>query len=203
MKTAHRVLDPSMSDPSASGRCALAVMTKAPRAGSVKTRLVPPLTPDEAAKLNVCFLRDTASTIAEAAAEIGRAIAVYTPVGAEEAYIDILPSKFELGPQRGDKFGERLACATHDLFQIGFRSVCLIDSDSPTVAAKVYMEAARLLSDAGDRIVLGPADDGATLRRLCDDLLAQNSNADVAPETRKFLAEIIQREGRNRIWPAL
>src|SRR5438093_7715806 len=39
--------------------CALAVMTKAPQAGKVKTRLVPPLTPDEAAALNICFLRDT------------------------------------------------------------------------------------------------------------------------------------------------
>jgi uncharacterized protein len=255
MKTIHRILDPRVPDPSASGRCALAVMTKAPRAGQVKTRLVPPLTSDEAAKLNVCFLRDTTATIAEATAEIGRGVAVYTPVGAEEAYVDILPSSFELVPQRGDKFGERLACATYDLFQLGFQSIYLIDSDSPTVPAKVYAEAARLLSNTGDRIVLGPADDGgyyligmkqnhrrlfegidwstervldqtiqraaelklpvellptffdvddsATLRRLCDDLLVQNSNVDVAPETRKFLGEIIQREGRNRIWPAL
>ena len=35
-------------------------MTKAPQAGRVKTRLIPPLTPEEAAELNKCFLRDTA-----------------------------------------------------------------------------------------------------------------------------------------------
>ena len=48
-------------------------------------------------------------------------------------------------------------------------------------------------------------DDGATLRRLCADLLAEKSTSagDVAPETRRFLSEIIQREGRYRIWPEL
>ena len=39
-------------------------MTKAPQAGRVKTRLVPPLSPEEAAGLNICFLRDTAAAIA-------------------------------------------------------------------------------------------------------------------------------------------
>ena len=160
MKAIHRVLNPGVLDSSAGERCALAVMTKAPRAGQVKTRLVPPLTPDEAAGLNICFLRDTAAAIAAAAGEVVRGIAVYTPVGAESAYIDILPLDFKLVAQRGDKFGERLACAAKDLFQIGFQSVCLIDSDSPTVPANVYAEAARLLSNPGDRVVLGPADDG-------------------------------------------
>ena len=257
MKAIHRVLNPDVFASSAGERCALAVMTKAPRAGQVKTRLVPPLTPDEAAGLNICFLRDTAAAIAQAADEVARGIAVYTPVGAESAYIDILPLDFELVAQRGDKFGKRLASAAKDLFQIGFQSVCLIDSDSPTVPANVYAEAARLLSNSGDRVVLGPADDGgyyligmkqnhrrlfdgidwstervldqtmkraaelklpvellptfydvddgATLGRLCTDLLAEKSTltSDVAPETRRFLNEIIQREGRGRIWPAM
>src|SRR5438128_2223840 len=160
MKTIHRVLNPDRQAEIPGRMCALAVMTKAPRAGQVKTRLVPPLTPDEAASLNICFLRDTAAAIAQAADEVARGIAVYTPVGAEPAYIDILPLNFELVAQRGDQFGERLASAAKDLFQIGFQSVCLIDSDSPTVSANVYAEAARLLSNSDDRVVLGPADDG-------------------------------------------
>jgi rSAM/selenodomain-associated transferase 1 len=159
-KAVYRVLDPEVVEPGASGFCALAVMTKAPRAGQVKTRLVPPLTPDEAAELNVCFLRDTTAAISEACGENARGIAVYTPVGAEADYIDILPRGFQLVPQRGEGFGERLALAVEDLFQIGFASVCLIDSDSPTIPAKSYADAARLLSMQGDRVVLGPSDDG-------------------------------------------
>jgi rSAM/selenodomain-associated transferase 1 len=151
---------PNVIDPGASGLCALAVMTKAPRAGQVKTRLVPPLTPNEAAQLNVCFLRDTAAAISRACGEHARGIAVYTPVGAEADYIDILPRGFQLVPQRGEGFGERLALAVEDLFQIGFASVCLIDSDSPTIPARSYADAARFLSMPGECVVLGPSDDG-------------------------------------------
>jgi uncharacterized protein len=165
-----RVLDPNLPDRGARGLCALAVMTKAPQAGRVKTRLVPPLTPDEAAELNKCFLRDTAVAISSAclrrpAGDEGKtdrasAIAVYTPVGAESAYTDLLPTKFSLLPQRGDKFGERLYFAVEDLFKCGFESVCLIDSDSPTVPAENFAESVALLSASEDRVVLGPSDDG-------------------------------------------
>ena len=123
-----RALDPNLPDRDAHGLCALAVMTKAPQAGRVKTRLVPPLTPEEAAELNKCFLRDTAAAISSACrrrpvgdegkrdlkrepgalhSKAGTAacgIAVYTPVGAESAYNDILPVDFSLLPQRGEKF---------------------------------------------------------------------------------------------------
>ena len=61
-----RVLDPNLPGLMGRGLCALAVMTKAPQAGRVKTRLVPPLTPEEAAELNKCFLRDTAAAISTA-----------------------------------------------------------------------------------------------------------------------------------------
>src|SRR5438132_5491549 len=159
MQRAQYVIDPNRPA-IANNVCALAMMTKAPRAGQVKTRLVPPLTPEEAALLNVCFLRDTAAAISKACATNARGIGVYTPVGSEAAYIDILPRDFELLPQRGEGFGERLAFAAADLFQCGFTSVCLIDSDSPTVSADVYAQAVELLSKPGDRVVLGPSDDG-------------------------------------------
>jgi len=259
MKVVHRVLNPAESPETALRVCALAVMTKAPRAGRVKTRLVPPLTPDEAATLNVCFLRDTASAISRAivsskeSGKEARGVAVYTPVGWEDAYADILPAEFYLVPQRGESFGERLSCATEDLFQCGFNAVCLIDSDSPTVPAATFVHAMEILRSSREHIVLGPSDDGGyyliglkkphremferidwstervleqtkarakeiglaikllptcydvddftTLRRLCKELLGGNSPDAKAPETTKFLREIIDREGRSRIWP--
>ena len=161
MNAVHRVLDPAGGIQVPSGLCALAVMTKAPRAGYVKTRLSPPLTPEEAAAINTCFLRDTTAAISLIVADgAARGIAAYTPVGAESAYIDILPAHFELIPQRGDAFGERLAFAMEDLLQVGFKSVCLIDSDSPTVPQRAYAHATKLLDQSGDRIVFGPSDDG-------------------------------------------
>lgn len=142
------------------GMCALAIMTKAPRAGKVKTRLVPPLTAEEAATLNVCFLRDISSSI-QLATQRGDAmgIGVYTPVGSEDAYDEILPEGFSLVAQRGEEFGDRLLFASEDLLRLGFAAVCLINSDSPTVPSQVFTEAVDVLSHAGD-IVLGPSDDG-------------------------------------------
>ena len=136
-------------------------MTKAPRAGQVKTRLTPPLTPEEAAVLNTCFLRDTAAAISASITTGGaRGIAVYTPAGAEEEFAEILPSHFELVLQRGDALSERLINATEDLFKIGFQSLCLIDSDSPTVPQNAYAQAVAWLSTGEERIVLGPSHDG-------------------------------------------
>ena len=176
-----RVLDPNIPDQATHGLCALAVMTKAPQAGQVKTRLIPTLTPEEAAELNKCFLRDTAAAISlccsgglrppnavNARLHPGAhraplqccGVAVYTPVGSESAYTDLLPVDFRLLPQRGDAFGERLHFAADDLFKCGFDSVCLIDSDSPTVPAENFAEAVDLLSATEDRVVLGPSDDG-------------------------------------------
>jgi len=236
--------------------CALGIMTKAPQAGKVKTRLVPPLTLEEAAELNSCFLRDLAGSISQACLESSaQGVGVYTPLGSETLYESILPKHFFLIPQHGHNFGERLISAAEDLFKVGFESVCLINSDSPTVPASSFVEAANELAKASECIVLGPSDDGgyyliglkrlekglfeeidwstervfdqtkqhaskigvevhqlpygfdvddrATLARLCEELLdpAARSPSDIAPNTRKFLSEIVAREGRDRIWP--
>lgn len=159
MSGAHRVLSPETPEPAVAGLCALAVMTKAPRPGKVKTRLTPPLTAQEAAALNICFLRDTAASISQVRAG-ARGIGCYTPEGAENAYREILPPEFLLIPQRGESFGERLIFALEDLFKVGFASVCLIDSDSPTVPARIFAEAVRALAGPDERAVLGPSDDG-------------------------------------------
>src|SRR5215469_10003192 len=169
MRRAHPVLDPDRMAQRFGGCFALALMTKAPRAGEVKTRLVPPLTNEEAAQLNRCFLQDTSAAISvcrsltttpNPGASVVRGIAVYTPVGAEAAYADILPADFSLLPQRGKNFGERLYFAAEDLFKSGFEAICLIDSDSPTVSAENFTRAVQLLSSPDDQIILGPSDDG-------------------------------------------
>jgi len=169
MRRGHCVVDPDTAAKKFGGCSALALMTKAPRAGEVKTRLVPPLTNEEAAQLNRCFLQDTGAAISACCGgltmpnpgrSIIRGIAVYTPVGAESDYIDILPADFSLLPQRGKDFGARLYFAAEDLFRCGFNAVCLIDSDSPTIPAENFTRAIEFLSSPGDRIILGPCDDG-------------------------------------------
>ena len=250
----HRLLSAGVGDPATVDLCALAIMAKAPRAGHVKTRLCPPLSTDEAALLNACFLRDTAASI-DSCHPNARGVACFTPAGAENSFLTMLPRSFNLIAQRDGHFAERLAAAVADLLGVGFRSVCLIDSDSPTVPSTVFAEAIEVLAVSANSIVLGPAadggyyligmsklqpqlfsaidwstdrvlaqtlecatelqlpvhllptyydvDDGAGLRRLCDDLLdpAIPTPRIAAPATREFLRDLIAREGRERIWP--
>lgn len=141
--------------------CALAVMAKAPAAGASKTRLVPPLKTNEAAELSACFLRDTCDKIISTSWNKPAAgVAVYTPLGAESFFDDLLPHSFGRISQRGSLFGERLFHATEDLFSLGYDSLCLIDSDSPTLPPAFLQAAMSALAQPGDRVVLGPAEDG-------------------------------------------
>ncbi|MBW4039700.1 MAG: glycosyltransferase [Acidobacteria bacterium] len=158
---AYPILDPKHADPSLASMCALAIMAKAPRPGKVKTRLSPPLTPDQAAAINTCFLRDTTMNIASLTEQMACAgVISYTPIGDEHLFDGLLPAGYRLVPQRGDGFGERLLTTAQDLFDCGFASVCLIDSDSPTVPKEAFAMAVDALQRPGDRIVLGPSHDG-------------------------------------------
>ncbi len=96
------------------------------------TTISPPLTPNQAAALNVCFLRDISCSI-EQAGPLGQGIACYTPVGQEDAYDAVLPASFQLIAQREGNFSQRLAGAIEDLLRVGFASVCFGSIlDSPT-----------------------------------------------------------------------
>ncbi len=142
-------------------RTALGLMAKAPYAGKVKTRLVPPLTPQEAAALNVCFLRDMAANVNDIAeTETAVGVVVYTPPGSESAFDGVLPDGFRLLAQRGESLGDRLVNATEDLLKDGHAAVCLINSDSPTLPRSILVRAIESLMRDGDRVVLGGADDG-------------------------------------------
>ncbi len=141
--------------------CALAIVAKMPAAGRCKTRLVPPLTFDQAATLSRCFLIDTAHNVSDVASKCGAIpVGVYTPAASEEARDAIFGRAFCYVRQRGDDFGQRLCNAVTDLFESGFGSVCLIDSDSPTLPPAYLALAVERLKLPGERVVIGPATDG-------------------------------------------
>lgn len=141
--------------------CAIAVMAKAPRVGEAKTRLVPPLSAREAAGLSSCFIRDATENIAAAAqhAAIEGYIA-HSPPGAEAEFAALAPAGTGLLPSRRGGLGASLCDAAEDLLSAGYGAACLINSDSPTLPTARLVDAARALEHPGDRIVLGPAEDG-------------------------------------------
>ncbi len=134
---------------------ALIVMAKRPIPGQSKTRLCPPLSPEDAALLYEAFLQDTLDLMRQTE-DVTRVIA-YLPQG-EEAYFRKLAPDFELILQQGDELGERLDQVVTHYLSNGYDNVVAVDSDSPTLPAAVLGQAFSSL-DTTD-VVLGPCDDG-------------------------------------------
>ena len=141
--------------------CAIAIMAKAPRVGAAKTRLIPPLTPAEAAGLSLCFIRDAAENIAAASRQaMIEGYIAYSPADAAAEFATLVADGTRLLPSRRGGLAASLSDAVEDLLGAGYGSVCLVNSDSPTLPTSLLVEAARVLSFPGDRVVLGPAEDG-------------------------------------------
>jgi rSAM/selenodomain-associated transferase 1 len=158
-----------MTDPSRRRLCAIAVMAKAPQPGRAKTRLVPPLTPEEAATIGAAFLRDVTDNLVRAAQAAPIACyAAYAPAGSEPLLTPhlapgthcVLADGSMAAPPRVQGFGRSLLHAATSLFTMGYGAVALLNSDSPTLPTSLLCQAATLLLAPGDRVVLGPADDG-------------------------------------------
>jgi rSAM/selenodomain-associated transferase 1 len=135
---------------------ALIVVAKRPASGRTKTRLSPPLSPDQAAALYECFLRDTLDLVRRMPNV--RPVIAYLPLEAE-AYFAQLAPEFDRVVQVGDDLGARLDHAlTHYLSQ-GYERVAIMNSDGPTLPLDHLAAAFEALSDHVD-VVLGPSDDG-------------------------------------------
>ena len=136
----------------------LVVVAKAPQPGEVKTRLLTNLTPEEATDLYGCFIRDRIREISRLQG-IDLAIA-YTPEGSKDYFARFLSNGFQLFPQQGRDLGERL----HNIFvqQLGqgYRSVCIIDSDTPDLPRSLVARAFQWLAEDVADAVFGPCEDG-------------------------------------------
>jgi rSAM/selenodomain-associated transferase 1 len=135
---------------------ALIVVAKHPAPGKTKTRLSPPLKPEQASALYECFLLDTL----DHTRQVGntRHVIAYLPHD-EREYFHQFASDFELIPQQGHDLGERLDNALTLYLSRGYERVVIMDSDSPTLPPEHLSQAFRSLSDGAD-VVLGPCDDG-------------------------------------------
>jgi glycosyltransferase A (GT-A) superfamily protein (DUF2064 family) len=125
------------------------VMAKAPLPGRVKTRLCPPLTPEQACEVAEAALADTLDAVAACGADEG----VIALDGAPGPW---LPPGFRIVRQEGTTFADRLARAWHDCggpaLQIGM--------DTPQ-ADSALLDSSLSALDASPRgCVIGLAHDG-------------------------------------------
>jgi rSAM/selenodomain-associated transferase 1 len=145
------------------------VFVKVPVPGEVKTRLVPPLAPDEACELYKAFLKDLFARLKKTKKVSGT---VFYTGSDPDILRQIVPDRFQLVRQQGDTLGKRLESAFGLLLEDGASSACIIGSDSPDIPL-AYIKRAYLRLKHKD-VVFGPACDGGyyliALKRIIPEL---------------------------------
>lgn len=146
-------------------RPAVIVMAKAPRAGEAKTRLAPPLTHAEAARLAACLFADTVSLALGTGAVV---FVAYAPADGRTSLEEVLHVSLREETlsgvlwleQRGEDLGERLAEVVERAFAEGFGPLLLVGADSPTLPPVFLVSALEELARGRADIALGATEDG-------------------------------------------
>ena len=137
---------------------ALAIMAKAPVAGAVKTRLVPPLTLAQAAEFYRALLLDQFDHLRKYLG--AERYVFYAPDGAGEIFRELGGGEYVYRPQYGDDLGARMQHVFSDLWRLGHRQIILVGSDLPALSWSILDAGFRQLAQAQPRVVLGPSHDG-------------------------------------------
>ncbi len=137
---------------------ALAIMAKAPVAGTVKTRLVPPLTPAQAAEICRALLLDQFDHLRNFTGV--ESYVFYTPADAENVMRELAGAGYVYLAQSDGDLGARMEQVFADLWHLGHRNIVLIGSDLPALPWAILDEAISRLAQAERRVVLGPSADG-------------------------------------------
>lgn len=136
----------------------LIIFAKRPVPGRVKTRLSPPLSPEEAAELYHRMLEDV---LAKGGTQAGVDKWVfYEPdAGAAQFFAGLAPEMSHV-PQEGNDLGERMANAFRRLLALGYGMIAIIGSDLPDLPAAYVEEAFRRLESGTADAIFGPSEDG-------------------------------------------
>jgi rSAM/selenodomain-associated transferase 1 len=134
-------------------RGVLLVLAKEPEPGQVKTRMVPPLSPQQASDLYFEMLQDVLIASGRIAFEIGLApiLAVHPPHAAS-ALARSAPTEFHVVPQRGADLGARMEWAIREAAASGADRTLLRGSDSPILDLE-QIEAALVSLDDFDLVI--------------------------------------------------
>ena len=155
-------MNPTLSTQHSALSTALVIFAKAPIPGQVKTRLCPPLTPDEAATLHGSFVLDTLERSKVAAAKLKLPLDRYLACAPSSAlvFFKIMEERqgVKLIDQVGEDLGARMNQAFETMFARGYQRVLIVGTDVPTLPLDQYKQALALLET--NDLVVGPALDG-------------------------------------------
>lgn len=137
----------------------IVVFAKAPRPGRVKTRLCPPLSPDQAADLYRCMLADVLAETARAASACAlRPWLAAAPAEALDELVLRAPAGFGAFAQRGADLGARMDHVVRQAAAAGVERLLLRGSDSPLLELRAIRDAAQRLSV--EDLCISPDPDG-------------------------------------------
>jgi hypothetical protein len=140
------------------GRPVVAVMTRFPQAGAVKTRLVPTLGQDGAAELHRELAAHCVNRMRALHATGEARVEVHFDGASAAAVRGWLGRWPRFVRQTDGDLGDRLASALSGAFASGAASAVVLGSDCPVARATHVRAALRQL--ASSDVVIGPADDG-------------------------------------------
>ena len=99
---------------------ALVIFMKAPRPGTVKTRMIPWLSPEEAADLYCALIQDTAAIASQVAGATTHI--AFTPADAQPVLRELIDDEtIQWFLQQGDDLGDRLKRAFQKIFHEGWK----------------------------------------------------------------------------------
>lgn len=136
----------------------LIIFAKRPAPGRVKTRLSPPLSPEQAAELYRCMLLDVLAKAATLPGVDKRIF--YEPEEDAAAFFAETAAGMECFPQNGKGLGEKMANAFSELFAMGYGRVAIIGTDLPDLPMGYVEEAFGRLESGEIDAVFGPSEDG-------------------------------------------
>ncbi len=135
---------------------ALIIMAKEPKVGATKTRLCPPLSCEEAARLYEALLLDTIESTSQLP-KIDLAIAI-SPPESTEYFGRISPLETLLIPVTCYDIGDCLNQVLTQLLALGYKKAIALNGDGPTLPREYILHAFELLDDHD--LVFGPSEDG-------------------------------------------
>ncbi len=143
-----------------SSQNALIVFFKWAKAGDVKTRLTPPLSSEQAARLYHAFVLDSFEKFTQL-----KNLDILGFTAGDLAHggtlkQDVLQMNVSLFMQSGDGLGERMSRAFESAFHQGYQRVVIVGTDSPDLPT-AYLDAAfEVLSSPRQTVCIGATDDG-------------------------------------------
>lgn len=172
----------------------LIIFTRYPEAGKTKTRLIPVLGAEGAAKLQRQMTKQKLAEVDKLQSFYPLSVEVYFAGGTAQLMQEWLGPSLVYRQQSQGDLGYRMASAFQASFMAGMTDVVLIGTDCPDLNALLMAKALQLLCQHD--LVLGPALDGGYyligLRRLIPELFTGIpwSTAEVLPQTLRIAQKL-------------